>query len=81
MTKKVSNLTASNPDKSSLLSTEELIRLRAYQIYEARGGEDGYDIDDWVLAEAEIIGKKEAAPANQGQPPMMKSKRKRTAAL
>jgi hypothetical protein len=79
MTTKHSDLPPS-PDKSSLELTEELIRLRAYQIYEARGREDGYDTDDWLLAEAEIIGKNEAAPAKQEQPFMVKSKRKGTAA-
>ena len=32
----------------------EMIRDRAYQIYECRGREPGHDIDDWVQAEREI---------------------------
>jgi hypothetical protein len=33
---------------------EEQIRLRAYELYEARGREDGRDVEDWLEAEAEI---------------------------
>ena len=38
------------------LSEEQLekIRQRAYELYEARGREEGHDIDDWLQAEAEI---------------------------
>ena len=32
----------------------EMIRDRAYQIYECRGREPGHDLDDWVQAEGEI---------------------------
>jgi len=41
--------------------TEELIRVRAYRFYEERGCEDGHDLEDWLQAEAEIVGKKSAA--------------------
>jgi hypothetical protein len=40
---------------------EEQIRLRAYALYEARGREDGRDLDDWLQAEAETIGSKKTA--------------------
>ncbi len=33
---------------------DEEIRLRAYEIYEERGREDGHDMEDWLRAEAEI---------------------------
>ena len=33
---------------------EEDIRRRAYELYEARGCDDGHDLDDWLRAEAEI---------------------------
>jgi len=39
----------------------EQIARRAYELYEARGREDGHDLDDWLRAEAEITG--EAAKA------------------
>lgn len=33
---------------------QEQIRLRAYELYEQRGGEDGRELDDWLQAEAEV---------------------------
>lgn len=33
---------------------EENIRQRAYDLYRARGQEEGHDIEDWLQAEAEI---------------------------
>jgi hypothetical protein len=38
----------------SLRNIEDEIRCRAYELYEARGREDGYDVDDWLRAEAEL---------------------------
>jgi hypothetical protein len=32
----------------------EKVRQRAYELYEARGREEGHDLDDWLQAEAEI---------------------------
>ena len=37
-------------------NTEDKIRSRAYEIYEARGYEPGHDLDDWLAAEAEMKG-------------------------
>jgi hypothetical protein len=45
-------------DQGAVELTEEYIRLRAYQIYEQRGRQDGHDVEDWLQAEAEIFGKK-----------------------
>ena len=36
---------------------QEQIRQRAYEIYEARGREDGHDLDDWFIAESEVTRK------------------------
>jgi Protein of unknown function (DUF2934) len=36
---------------------EEEIRLRAYELYQERGGEHGFDQEDWRRAEAEILSK------------------------
>jgi hypothetical protein len=33
---------------------DEGIRRRAYELYLARGGRDGSDVDDWLTAEREI---------------------------
>ena len=50
-----------NPPKKSPTSMtsdpqelERQIRLRAYELYEARGREDGHDLDDWLRAKEEI---------------------------
>ena len=37
---------------------ENQIRQRAYALYEARGREDGHDLEDWLHAEEEITEKK-----------------------
>jgi hypothetical protein len=37
-------------------SLEERIRCRAYEIYIKRGGQSGSDVEDWLRAEAEILG-------------------------
>jgi hypothetical protein len=40
------------------LGLENQIRLRAYELYEARGREDGHEQEDWLRAEEEITSKK-----------------------
>jgi Protein of unknown function (DUF2934) len=35
---------------------EERIRQRAYELYEQRGKVDGFALDDWLQAEAEMFG-------------------------
>jgi len=53
--------------KETLASSEvpndvlQQIARRAYELYVWRGREDGHDLDDWLQAEAEIVG--EAAKA------------------
>lgn len=42
---------------------EEEIRRRAYELFEARGGEDGHELEDWLRAEDEIKGSKTNAVA------------------
>lgn len=34
------------------------IQERAYQLYEARGRQPGRDMEDWITAEAEMLGRK-----------------------
>lgn len=41
----------------------EQIRQRAYELYEARGREDGHDLDDWLLAEVELTQKRRTRAA------------------
>lgn len=44
-------------------TSEEQIRLRAYELYEARGRKDGHDLEHWLEAKAEITGRAEGAAA------------------
>ena len=44
-------------------SFEEEIRQRAYELFEARGGEEGHELEDWLRAEEEIKGSKSNALA------------------
>jgi len=46
------------PVRSEPQDLDQLIRLRAYQLYEARGREDGHELDDWLRAEEEFTWKK-----------------------
>lgn len=42
---------------------EEEIRQRAYELFEARGGEEGRELEDWLQAEEEIRRNKTNAAA------------------
>jgi hypothetical protein len=46
--------------------TRELIERRAYEIYLQRGGQDGGDLDDWLIAERELLGEQEQPRAVDG---------------
>jgi hypothetical protein len=54
-----SNLTRT----TDLATLEEQIRRRASELYEARGREDGHELDDWLQAEAEILSTRRKATA------------------
>lgn len=41
----------------------EAIRFRAYQLFEQRGGNHGFDIEDWLRAEGEIASRGAAQSA------------------
>ena len=47
------------PSKMAIMSdtvrSQELIRARAYELYESRGCETGQDEQDWFRAEQEIL--------------------------
>ncbi len=50
-----------NPPKklpTSVTKLEDQIRQRAYELYEARGREDGHEQEDWFRAKEEITIKK-----------------------
>jgi hypothetical protein len=44
------------PKLTQSTDIEERIRRRAYQLYEQRGSVEGFALDDWLQAEAEILG-------------------------
>jgi len=51
-----------------LLSTEiqeEDISKRAFELYEARGCQDGQDLEDWLQAEQELEEQKKIAPISR----------------
>jgi len=51
------NKTPKPPHLPPLQSPEELqeqVSRRAYELYEARGREDGHDVDDWLRAESDV---------------------------
>jgi len=48
--------------RDSTLLLEERIRKRAYELYEQRKRGDGYDVEDWLDAEAELRGHDETQP-------------------
>ena len=53
VTKKSPTAVTSDPQ-----DLEHQIRLRGYELYEARSGEDGHEVEDWLRAEEEIAVKK-----------------------
>jgi hypothetical protein len=53
----VVDVSARNPD------IQDAIRSRAYSIFEQRGRGHGHDLDDWLIAEAEVVGKAYAQSA------------------
>jgi len=44
---------ASDPDSFERLN--ELIRMRAFELYEQRGRADGFEAQDWLQAEEEVM--------------------------
>ncbi len=44
-------------------SIEHVIRSRAYELFEQRGRAHGRDLDDWLMAEAEVRGHAKLASA------------------
>jgi hypothetical protein len=42
---------------------QEQIRMRAFELYEQRGMQEGHDVEDWLQAEEEITGRQTLAQA------------------
>lgn len=45
---------------------QDEIARRAYELYEARGYVDGFDVEDWLQAEQDIVGSTPASKAASG---------------
>lgn len=45
---------SAHKQEESQAELQEKIRLRAYELYQARGREDGHHTEDWLQAEAEL---------------------------
>jgi len=58
---------AQTPDIGTVELTEEIIRKRAYELFEAHGCQHGYDVEHWLQAEAEVTGKKPSVSADEKQ--------------
>jgi Protein of unknown function (DUF2934) len=66
----MNNQTPNVPDETEFSDTDLLRRRiagRAYQLYEARGRVDGFDLQDWLQAEREILGES-SSPKKPQQP-------------
>jgi hypothetical protein len=57
MTTKSKSRKPRSPKPAQPNDIEESIRRRAYELYEERGRVDGFALDDWLQAEAEILGR------------------------
>jgi Protein of unknown function (DUF2934) len=48
---------------ATAVELEEQIRRRAYELYEQRGRIHGFDVDDWLQAENEVLDARDLATA------------------
>ena len=49
-------------------ATDDAIAARAYELYQARGGTHGADMDDWLQAERELRSERQQLRDEQGVP-------------
>jgi DUF2934 family protein len=49
----------SEGDTATATMDRERVAVRAYELYLARGGGDGQELDDWLCAERELYGEAE----------------------
>jgi Protein of unknown function (DUF2934) len=52
--KSFATTTTAKPNFNHPPVTQEKIRQRAFELYQRRGGQHGFDIEDWLKAEAEM---------------------------
>jgi hypothetical protein len=56
-TSEINQTATAEPVQTSVTTVDrERIASRAYELYIARGGTHGRDMDDWLAAEAELVG-------------------------
>ena len=48
--------------------SQEAIAKRAYELYLQRGSEPGYEVEDWLTAEAELTAAAATAAGDAGAP-------------
>ena len=59
--KRTTSVSDAEPATSEQLQDmTDQIRTRAHELYELRGREDGHDLEDWLLAESQLIQKPQA---------------------
>jgi hypothetical protein len=53
----VTPLPAQSTAKTDVVTraTAQAVSLRAYYLFQARGSEHGHDVEDWVVAETELL--------------------------
>ncbi len=44
-----------NQPRNAPIDLQEEVRRRAYELYEQRGMQDGFEVEDWLQAEAEVL--------------------------
>ena len=55
MRKKAAGAPQTAGDTAAARSDRDRVAMRAYELYLARGGGDGRAMDDWLLAERELL--------------------------
>ena len=55
------DLLQGNSETTTSSDLQDQIRTRAYELYEQRGRQDGFEERDWLAAEAEILTKANAS--------------------
>lgn len=74
----VARVPTNSAQASDVEDVNEKIRIRAYLLFEKRGGEHGHHLEDWLQAEAEIRNSELSAPPPVRWTPLKKSGTKRT---
>ena len=59
--KALSSTVSMVPTDLAAPAIEEEIRLRAYELYEQRGRLPGYENEDWLEAERQVLGRQQTA--------------------